>query len=142
MNRPLGITLLAVLNFASAAVQIAAGVLVFTGRVSNAITVGTGLDWFLHGPLAGLAVLLLALIQLLIGIGLWRLRNWARRLLVVILGLNCAGLVVALFAAGRLHDSVALIAVALRLAISALLLWYLLSPPVARAFAYPQAAED
>ena len=80
--------------------------------------------------------LALALVLALTGIGLWKLRNWARVVLIFVLVLNVAGSLVALLAyALPQHDYRLAAELFLQLTISVLVIYYVNRRSVQRAFA-------
>ncbi|HEV2962468.1 MAG TPA: hypothetical protein VG649_11625, partial [Candidatus Angelobacter sp.] len=88
------------------------------------------------GRLAAAVRLLLALVFALTGIGLWKLRNWARVVLILLLVLNAAGSLVALLAYAVPQHDHSLAAILLpQFAISAFVIYYLNRRSTQQAFA-------
>lgn len=89
MQRPTGVSILAVLSFIGAAFALlaACGMLLLGAAGVAAAAGGRGLG----GPLAalgafgGVAMLILAVIYVINGVGLWKLQGWGRLLTVVLL---------------------------------------------------------
>ncbi|MGH9536195.1 MAG: hypothetical protein ACRD2E_15205 [Terriglobales bacterium] len=136
--RPIGISLLAVLNFAVAAVMagVGAAMLVHGSGVLRSPVAqrvlqheGAGGVWFL--------VLSTVLLAVLMGVGLLRVRDWGRQLMMIYCGIGLAS------------SALMLLAEMLRFAVEPALLWlasaviagmilrYLTRPEIKRAFAVP-----
>ena len=141
MNRPAGVTILAVLEFIGAACLALLGVLVivgagagFLGSMSQGQGGMGGLMAMLGGALA-VFLFVFAAIGGLVGWGLLTLKNWARIVQIVFSALGVLG---TLF--GLVHFSSAMmVGFVIRLAINGLIIWYLLQPNVAAAFNAGQA---
>jgi hypothetical protein len=142
-TRPTGVTILAVLNFIGAGLQLLALLLlifvppptVFTEGVGNDPTgFGTMLQRIQEEQLAtqrmitGCVALFVAPLSLATGIGLWRLRPWARKLSLVLYGL--AVILTLLTGYSRALTGSSLISIAVSVAAFV----YLLRPEVAAAF--------
>jgi hypothetical protein len=91
MARPTGVTILAVLSFIAAALTLlGAGVMFLVGS-SAGLAAMAGRGGGMGGPLAamgafaGVACLILAVLYLINGVGLWKLRGWGRLLTIVLL---------------------------------------------------------
>ena len=137
MQRPGGVTLLAVLDF------IAAGCLVLAALV---MVLGMGFVGAMTGGherggamlLAGLGVLgaviffVMAAVSALIGYGMWNMQNWARILSIVFACLGVAGGLFGLMTGVHFH--VFIMWTIIRMAIAALIIWYLFQPHVKAAF--------
>src|SRR3972149_3660078 len=93
MDRPTGVTILAVLNFLGAGLYILIGLLfilgmgILGGMMGQAGGEGSagamGMMMGL-GAVAGVVFIVLSLIPLLIGWGLWELKNWGRIISIVL----------------------------------------------------------
>ena len=131
MNRPQGVTVIAVLYFVRAAFFACLGLIfmVAGAAVATAIAERSGLPAAL---IAGAGVLVAVLLfcfsafQALVGWGLLRLKEWAR---IIAIALSALSLALGVFGLFRLS----LFGV-LRIAISGVILWYLLQPHVVAAF--------
>ncbi|MGA8765901.1 MAG: hypothetical protein WB559_02685 [Candidatus Acidiferrales bacterium] len=137
MERPTGVTILAVLAFIGTGLLTLAALAVLLGgaivanmaaRPQFAMLAGIG------GAVVGVMLLGVAVLYVALGIGLWKLLNWARILLIVLCGLgvvfNALGLLSALV---HFHP----VLVFWRAIIVAVDLWialYLLKPHVKQAF--------
>ncbi len=137
MERPTGVTVLAVLAFVSTGflVLAALGVLLGGAMVANmAARPGMGMMAGTLGAVLGVVLLGFAILYVAIGIGFLKLQNWARIVTIVLCGLgvlfNGLGLLTALF-----HFSAMLFV--WRLIVVAIEVWivvYLLKPHVKQAF--------
>ncbi|HXX43395.1 MAG TPA: hypothetical protein VEJ38_01610 [Candidatus Acidoferrales bacterium] len=88
MQRPTGVTIISVLAFIGAACLLFAGLGMFLGGAilsSMAGRPGMGLVAGIGGAVVGVIFLGLAVLDLVLGIGLWKLQNWARILAIVLL---------------------------------------------------------
>jgi hypothetical protein len=124
-NRPIGVTVLAVL-------AIITGVLSICGGLGSFFTFGVGLFSSLFGigePAglgAGLYGLLWGAITIIFGLGLWNLRQWARLGTLLLQVINLLYAFIALFTPPHVPWVSAVIAVAI--------LWYLTRPGVKDSF--------
>jgi hypothetical protein len=141
MDRPTGVTILAVLEFLFAGLCILIGLLLMVGfgllggAVGQAGEDGSGMALLMGlGAVAGVVFLVVALIPLIIGIGLWKLKNWARILVIVfsILGVlsNLAGAVIPL----TTGEPVSAVSSIIGLGVNGLIIWYMFQPHVKEAF--------
>lgn len=135
MERPLGVTILAVLNFVVAAVMVgaAAALLVRGAAILQATITQRVLGQMGAGGL-WLMIATSVVLALIMGIGLWRLKDWGRLLMLIfcIFGLITG----ALMLLAQLFHFIPVL-VALRAATVAIYLWiilYLLRPGVRRVF--------
>lgn len=136
MDRPVGVTIVALLNFVVGAVclLIALGGLK-AGFVFLLASAGWGGDWgagtFL---LIGGGCLVIGLCALFLGRGLWNLRNRSRQIEIAVLTIFALFELLAILAAAR---RVALVSASLRTIIFSVEAWmliYLLTPSVREAF--------
>jgi hypothetical protein len=141
MQRPTGITILAVLAFIGAGLLALAGLALFAGGAMMshmaaypqlAIVAGIG------GALVAVICLAFAALELVIGIGLWKLQNWARVLTIILTCLavlsSCFTL---LFALTHMYGIFFFGLFFRRLILAAIQVWiviYLLKPHVKQAF--------
>ncbi|MGH9777661.1 MAG: hypothetical protein ACRD5I_04550 [Candidatus Acidiferrales bacterium] len=140
MDRPTGVTILAILEFLGAGLFILLGLLFLVGfsllgGAAGQAGEGSGMAVLMGlGAVAGVVFLALALIPLAIGIGLWKLKNWARILVIVfsILGVlsNLAGAAIPLMTG----DPVSAVSSVIGLGVNGLILWYMFQPHVREAF--------
>jgi hypothetical protein len=144
MARPVGVTILAILDFLGAAGLIVAGILSLVGGGSlatmihqNAQTADAqaagGVVAFIMGALT-IFCFIFAVICFLLGWGLWKLKNWARIITIIfeVIGVlfSLLGLI-GIFAHFNLFS---LIWTLFWMAIYCLIIWYLLKPDVKAAF--------
>ena len=136
-QRPGGVALIAVLYFLGAAFLLCGTLLAIGISVAGLSLRHTGPMALLAGVgvIGGVICAMFAALAVLIGWGLWTLRNWAR---VVALVLAILGAVVALpafFSMGGAHmGMVGWAGPVFRLGINGLIAWYLLQPQVKQAF--------
>ncbi len=134
MLRPRGVTAIAGLFFLAAAyLLIVALILLFRpGTVS--LMLGSpllgGLE--LAGPYM---FLLMSAVGIVIGAGLWRMQNWARRVAILAAILGSVVLVPTVSAAASGSPSVALAWSGLGIIVRVIIVWYLFQAPVEEAFA-------
>ncbi len=118
MNRPLGVTIIAVL-------LIVGGIL---GILEALDLLGV---WDLFGlddnSGVGIGILIVAAANLLVGFGFWSLQGWAWTLAVIVTILRLVSAVVGLFIGGLAGGIIGLVIVLI-------ILWYLFRPEVKAAF--------
>ena len=148
MERPLGVTILAILHFIGVFFAICAGLLMilgmgfFAAALARAANIGSGGA----GIIAGLGVVLAifafigAAISGLIGWGLWNLKNWARITAMVFAVLGMLGGVGSLMFALTHFNPFFLSTGIVRAAIAVLIFWYLNQPHVKTAFGATQTS--
>lgn len=137
MHRPSGVTLAAIFYIYWACISLVGALATFlmavTGATSKDLTGATG---FLIGlkEIGGVIFLVLAALSLVIGVGLLKLRSWARLGTIVLSGLNALGLLYGVVGSLLRRHIPALLADLIFLALYALVLWYMFRPHVTRAF--------
>jgi hypothetical protein len=145
-NRPTGVSVIAILAFLGGAIVILWGLLLLFLPIPGELA----------GPsvVIGLVIIVLGILEIAIGWGLWELKNWARITMVVLqalslisglimgavflFGVDISGIVPGL---GRLSFPGYGIGLWLGAAVSGVIIWYLLKPDVESAFLgadYPQ----
>jgi hypothetical protein len=137
MERPTGVTILAVLAFIGAGMLVLAalGVLV-GGAMVGSLAAHPGMGMFAGalGAIIGVVFLGFAILYVVVGIGFLKLQNWARVLVIVLSGLgalvNGLGILTALF---QFHPLI-VVGRAIGLAINLWIAMYLLKPHVKQAF--------
>ncbi|HSC78507.1 MAG TPA: hypothetical protein VLB32_08080 [Candidatus Acidoferrales bacterium] len=140
MERPIGVTILAVLEFISAGAFILIGLLLLVGGgmlgAMGGGGEGSGVMAVLGtlGAVAGVVVLVLAAIPLAVGIGLWKLKNWARILAIVFSGLGVVSNLFGVIGGVSTGEMVSLSSGVIGLGVNILILWYLFQPHVKQAF--------
>ena len=100
MERPTGVTILAVLAFICTGLAVlAALVFFFMGGMLSQMAESAGMGAMLAGAGAfvGVIALILAGVYLLVGIGLWKLKNWGRILTLVLVALGLLSAAMGLF---------------------------------------------
>lgn len=146
MQRPTGVTILAILDFLGAGVAVLVAIAGFLGATflgaiisqaasqSGGAGMGAGLGAAI-GAVLGIGALIGAAVSALLGWGMWSLKEWARILQIVFAGLGAC--VQALGALVSLtHVRIFLLVWHLVfLAVNALIVWYLIQPHVKAAFA-------
>jgi hypothetical protein len=149
MNRPVGVTILAILVLIGAAFCVLGGIGMMLGggmmatilsqQQAQGSAAGAGVLAGL-GAVGGIVMLVIAVLYLLVGIGLWKLKNWARLVTVV---LTAIGVVFQLFSLVTLllHFNIfSVMVTVVVLAIQAVIIWYLLRADVKAAFMGGQAS--
>ena len=140
MERPTGVTILAVLEFIGAGFLILLGLLLLVGMGMLGAMGGGGEGGRFLGVLgalgaaAGVVVIIVAALPLAIGIGLWKLKNWARILVIIFATIGALGntaRVIFGLSSGEMFNVVGGI---VGLGIQALILWYMFQPHVKQAF--------
>jgi hypothetical protein len=139
MQRPTGVTILAVLAFIAAGFLVLAALFSLLGGAVLSSLSSSGMGMVAGMGVAVIAVLLLivAVVEAAIGFGLWKLRNWARVVTIVLVGLNLLGAVFSIispFAHIHVFFFLFLIRRLVLIAIDAWILWYLFQPHVKQAF--------
>jgi hypothetical protein len=133
--RPLGVTLIAILHWLRGAAYLGVGfaLLGITHLSAHMIASVAGDTFFQRlvsglGKTLGIAILLFALVYILMGFGMWAMKNWARILTLVFAVIWLVSAMVRLVAnPSPFH--------LLRAAVDVAILVYLLLPDVKRAFA-------
>jgi hypothetical protein len=95
MGRPVGVTILAILNFIGAAFCLLAGIVTILGGGFIATMLsqqGSGASGILAGlgAAAGVFIIICGGLGGLVGFGLWKLKEWARIVSIVLVGINGA----------------------------------------------------
>lgn len=132
--RPLGVTLIAILTWLRASLYAVVGLmLVGVGHLSARLVSAVATDSFLEKLLSGLGkalgfgALAIALVYVIVGVGIWLLKNWARMATLVF---GALWLLSSLLGVIRYPTAWHIVRVAVNVAI----LVYLLLPPVKRVF--------
>jgi hypothetical protein len=137
MERPLGVTILAVLGFIAAGMLVLAALVMFIGgaMVANMATrPGLAMIGGVGGAVVAVIFLGLAVLYLVVALGFLKLQNWARVLTIVLCGLgllfNGLGVV-----NGLMHFRVFIVVwQAIVVGIDLWVIIYLLKPHVKQAF--------
>jgi hypothetical protein len=147
MGRPVGVTILAILDFLGALACIGLGILMFVGGGLGAMagsqagdgSGGLGALVGALGAAAGVVFLIFGVISFVLGWGLWKLKNWARLITIILLALSVAGSLFGLVGVFAHFTVFGLIWTLVWVAIYALIIWYLLKADVKAAFQGGQA---
>ncbi|HYL61513.1 MAG TPA: hypothetical protein VE077_02750 [Candidatus Methylomirabilis sp.] len=138
MERPTGVTIIAVLYFLGAACLVLVGLLSFVGGSllsGMARSGGPGSAIFaMGGAVIGVVCLLFAVLEFAIGFGLIKLQNWARVTAIV---LTAIGILFGLLGLLNVAMHLAIFSLLFQLIILAIYVWilvYLLKPHVKQAF--------
>lgn len=140
MERPTGVTVLAVLSFIGAAFSIlgALGTFLLGGlgmATMGGQRPGMGMLMAGMGAFAGVIFLCLAALYAIVGVGLWKLLGWGRILAIMLVGAGMVFALMGLFSA-VIHFRILLaLWQIIVVAIDVWILWYLTRPHVKQAFA-------
>ncbi|HEY3929345.1 MAG TPA: hypothetical protein VGL89_13310 [Candidatus Koribacter sp.] len=146
MNRPTGVTLISVFFFVMCGLLVVGTIAAFVGGAFIGSLFGAALQQrgagmtgagfgAMVGAILGVFFLIGAALNLICGIGLWKVKEWARILTIVLCGLGAALGVLGLFI-GMIHFNIFMMMWRLLwLAIDVGIVWYLLQPEVKAAFA-------
>lgn len=91
MQRPTGVTVISVLGFIGSGLLLLAALGMFLGGAilsSLAARPGIGMMAGIGGVIVGVVFICIAAVYLVLGIGLWKLQEWARILTLVFIGLG------------------------------------------------------
>lgn len=137
--RPGGVTVLAILNFVAAAALVCMGLAIivgagFLGTMAGRNERGAMLLFTGLGVLGAVLFFVMAVVSVAIGYGMWNLQNWSRIVSIVFCCLGILGGMIGLTGAViRVHPFF-LMGSIFRMAVAALIIWYLFQPHVKRAF--------
>src|SRR5215472_16262805 len=148
MNRPVGVTVIAVLEFLGAAfcLLLGLGALLGGGFLAAIMSqsgaqggaAGAGILGAL-GAALGVVMLVFAALYILVAWGMLKLKGWARIVTMIFAGLGILGALFGVMGVLAHFTIIGLLILAIRLAICAWILWYLLQPNVSAAFNGGQA---
>ncbi|MGC1107597.1 MAG: hypothetical protein WA876_13770 [Candidatus Acidiferrales bacterium] len=138
MERPSGVTILAILSFVGAALLLLGACMMFflgaAGIAAAAGGRGMGGPLAALGAFAGVAFLVLAAIYIVNGIGLWKLLGWGRMLTIVLVVIGVIfGLLGLVRAVPIMHVGL-IVWQLIVLAIDVWILTYMFKPHVKQAF--------
>jgi hypothetical protein len=140
MQRPLGVTIIAAIQFFGTAFLITASLVLGTGILGTMLGAGraSALPRFvlLFGgdKLVAVAALMFACFLVTLGYGMWHLKNWARITTLTVEALSAMFAVFGILWA-LAHVTVFLfLCISIRLGTNLAILWYLSRPQVIRAF--------
>jgi hypothetical protein len=146
MNRPTGVTVLAILLFIGTVILILLGIGTFLGGAfigsligANAGRAGAGATGAgigaMIGAMIGVFFLIGAVLDAVCGYGLWSLKEWGRMLTIVLAGIGLVFAIITLFGSMIHFHIISVFFVLIRMAIYAVIIWYLSQPEVKAAFA-------
>lgn len=141
MGRPVGVTILAILNFIGAAFCLLGGIgmILGGGFIASMLSQGqssAGAAGILAGlgAAAGVFIIIVGGISALVGFGLWKLKEWARVVSIVLYGISAALQLLGLLGSLAHFNAFAMIWSVFWIAVDAFIIWYLLKPEVKAAF--------
>ncbi|HKV92600.1 MAG TPA: hypothetical protein VJW20_08645 [Candidatus Angelobacter sp.] len=147
MNKPAGVVVIAILYFLGAGLLLLAGIgfVVGGGAIATMMSqqnqASGGLATLMGALGAGVGIFFLiwGVLEVLIGIGLLKLKNWARIVAIVFAAIGACFQVFGLLGSLAHFNPVSFIVSLIILGIQALIIWYLLKPEVKAAFQGAQA---
>jgi hypothetical protein len=142
MGRPVGVTILAILNFIGAAFCLLGGIGMILGggfiatMLSQQGQGSAGAAGILAGlgAAAGVFIIIVGGVSALVGFGLWKLKGWARIVSIVLYGISAALQLLGLLGSLAHFNAFAVIWSVFWVAVDAFIIWYLLKPEVKAAF--------
>ena len=142
MGRPVGVTILAILNFIGAAFCLLGGIGMILGggfiatMLSQQGQGSAGAAGILAGlgAAAGVFIIIIGGVSAFVGFGLWKLKNWARIVSIILIGINAAFQLLGILGTLTHFNLFALIWGVFWVAVDAFVIWYLLKPEVKAAF--------
>lgn len=146
MNRPTGVTVLAILAFIGTALMVLVAIMAFLGGAfigtivgSAAHQAGAGAAGAGFGAVIGAAIgvgfLIGAALYAACGYGLWNLKEWGRMLTIILSAIGVVfGALSLLLSMAHFHIF-AMFFTLVRVAIGVIIIWYLSQPQVKAAFA-------
>ena len=145
MVRPVGVTILAILNFIGAAFCLLGGIGMILGggfiatMLSQQSQGSAGAAGVLAGlgAAAGVFIIIMGGVSALLGFGLWKLKEWARIVSIVLYGISGAFQLLALLGSLAHFNVFAFVWSIFWVAVDAFVIWYLLKPEVKAAFQPP-----
>ena len=145
MGRPVGVTILAVLNFIGAAFCLLGGIAMILGGGVIATLLsqqGAGASGILAGlgAAAGVFIIIVGGIGALVGFGLWKLKGWARIVSIVLFAISAVMQLLGLLGSLAHFNVFAVVWSLFWVAVDAFVIWYLLKPEVKAAFQPPAQA--
>jgi hypothetical protein len=144
MNRPTGVTVLAVFQFIGAGFCVVLALLMMVGGTFVAAILGNaargnggtamaGMGAII-GVVGGVFLLILAALYGALGWGMWGLKNWARIVTIVLAAIGACLQVLGLMGSLMHFHIFALLWAIIWLGVDAAIIWYLLQPQVKAAF--------
>jgi hypothetical protein len=142
MGRPVGVTILAILNFIGAAFCLLGGIGMILGggviatMLSQQGQGSAGAAGILAGlgAAAGVFIIIIGGVSALVGFGLWKLKGWARIVSIVLFVISAAMQLLGLLGTLAHFNLFAVVWSLFWVAVDAFVIWYLLKPEVKAAF--------
>ena len=147
MGRPVGVTILAILNFIGAAFCLLGGIAMILGggfiatMLSQQGQGSAGAAGILAGlgAAAGVFIIIMGGVSALVGFGMWKLKGWARIVSIVLFAISAVMQLLGLLGSLAHFNVFAVVWSLFWVAVDAFVIWYLLKPEVKAAFQAPQA---
>jgi hypothetical protein len=148
MNKPAGVIVIAVLYFLGAAILLLAGIGFIAGGGAIAAMMsqqgqagGSGLATLMGvlGAGVGIFFLIWGAVDVIVGVGLLKVKSWARMVAIVFAAIGACFQVFGLLSSLAHFNIGSFVFSLIILGIQALIIWYLLKPEVKAAFQSPQA---
>lgn len=148
MGRPVGVTILAILNFIGAAICLLGGIGMILGggfiatMLSQQGQGSAGAAGILAGlgAAAGVLIIIMGGISALVGFGMWKLKGWARIVSIVLFAISAVMQLLGLLGSLAHFNLFAVVWSLFWVAVDAFVIWYLLKPEVKAAFQTPAQA--
>jgi hypothetical protein len=147
MGRPVGVTILAILDFIGAAFCLLGGIgmILGGGFIATMLSQGQGSAGAAGifaglGAAAGVFIIIIGGVSALVGFGLWKLKGWARIVSIVLFAISAVFQLLGILGTLAHFNMFALIWGMFWVAVDALVIWYLLKPEVKAAFQPPAQA--
>jgi hypothetical protein len=141
MVRPVGVTILAILNFIGAAICVLGGIAMILGGsfIATMLSQGqssAGVAGVLAGlgAAAGVFIIIMGGVSALVGFGLWKMKGWARVVSIVLFGISAVFQLLGILGTLAHFNVFALIWGGFWIAVDAFVILYLLKPEVKAAF--------
>lgn len=136
-QRPQGVSVIAVLHVLEGVGDVFAGLLLLAVQadLSNYLSVfGIRASWA-SGTVLGAIALLIGILYIAIGWGLWNLQEWARAVALALCGLAVLGALILMAMSLSVPSATAAVLTLIPASINGIIVWYLLQPHVVEAFA-------
>ncbi|MGH9634925.1 MAG: hypothetical protein ACRD72_08840 [Candidatus Angelobacter sp.] len=142
MSRPVGVTILAILNFIGAAICLLGGIGMILGggfiatMLSQQGQGSAGAAGVLAGlgAAAGIFIIIMGGVSALLGFGMWKLKGWARIVSIVLFAISGVMQLLALLGTLAHFNVFAFVWTVFWIAVDAFVIMYLLKPEVKAAF--------
>jgi len=147
MGRPVGVTILAILDFIGAAFCLLGGIgmILGGGFIATMLSQGQGSAGAAGifaglGAAAGVFIIIIGGVFALVGFGLWKLKGWARIVSIILYAISAVFQLLGILGTLTHFNMFALIWGMFWVAVDAFIIWYLLKPEVKAAFQPPAQA--